>query len=83
MAFLTRTDPARNIDRFYIVEIMPSLFGDWTVLREWAGADPPAPSGSIATRAGMKPRPPSARRLSCCHPRSQAWPISVGMSFTS
>ena len=35
MALLTRTDPARNIDRFYIVEIMPSLFGDWTVLREW------------------------------------------------
>ena len=35
MAFLTRTDPARNIDRFYVVEIMPSLFGDWTVLREW------------------------------------------------
>ena len=32
MAFPTRTDPARNIDRFYIVEIMPSLFGDWTVL---------------------------------------------------
>jgi predicted DNA-binding WGR domain protein len=35
MAFLTRTDPARNIDRFYLVEVMPSLFGDWTVLREW------------------------------------------------
>jgi len=46
MAFLTRTDPARNSDRFYVVEIMPSLFGNWTVLREWAGADP-----SIATRA--------------------------------
>jgi predicted DNA-binding WGR domain protein len=35
MAFLTRIDPARNIDRFYIVQVMPSLFGDWTVLREW------------------------------------------------
>jgi predicted DNA-binding WGR domain protein len=35
MAFLTRTNPARNIDRFYVVAIMPSLFGDWTVLREW------------------------------------------------
>jgi predicted DNA-binding WGR domain protein len=34
MAFLTRTDPTRNINRFYIVQIMPSLFGDWTVLRE-------------------------------------------------
>jgi predicted DNA-binding WGR domain protein len=35
MAFLTRTDPARNINRFYVVEVMPSLFGDWTVMREW------------------------------------------------
>jgi predicted DNA-binding WGR domain protein len=35
MTFLTRTDPTRNINRFYIVQVMPSLFGDWTVLREW------------------------------------------------
>jgi predicted DNA-binding WGR domain protein len=35
MAFLTRIDPARNIDRFYVVQVMPSLFGDWTVMREW------------------------------------------------
>jgi predicted DNA-binding WGR domain protein len=35
MAFLTRTDPTRNIDRFYVVQVMPSLFGDWTVMREW------------------------------------------------
>jgi predicted DNA-binding WGR domain protein len=35
MAFLTRIDPTRNINRFYVVQVMPSLFGDWTVLREW------------------------------------------------
>jgi len=35
MAFLTRIDPARNIDRFYPVDVMPTLFGEWTVLREW------------------------------------------------
>ena len=35
MTFLTRTEPSRNIDRFYFVEIMPDLFGQWTVLREW------------------------------------------------
>jgi hypothetical protein len=28
MAFLTRIDPARNINRFYVVQVMPSLFGD-------------------------------------------------------
>jgi predicted DNA-binding WGR domain protein len=30
MAFLTRIDPVFNV-----VEVMPSLFGDWTVMREW------------------------------------------------
>jgi len=32
MTFLTRIDPTRNVDRFYVVQVMPSLFGDWTVL---------------------------------------------------
>lgn len=27
--------PGPNIDRFYVVQVMPNLFGDWTVLREW------------------------------------------------
>ena len=41
MTFLTRIDPTRNVDRFYVVQVMPSLFGDWTVLRECgAGAAP-------------------------------------------
>jgi predicted DNA-binding WGR domain protein len=35
MAFLTRTDPGRNIDRFYVVQVMPDLFGEWIVVREW------------------------------------------------
>ena len=32
---IARIDPARNINRFYVVQVMPSLFGDWTVMREW------------------------------------------------
>jgi predicted DNA-binding WGR domain protein len=35
MAFLTRIDRTRNIDRFYVVQVMPSLLGEWTVMREW------------------------------------------------
>jgi predicted DNA-binding WGR domain protein len=35
MAFLTRTDPIRNINRFYVVDMTPTLFGEWSVLREW------------------------------------------------
>jgi hypothetical protein len=37
MAFLTRIDPARNINRFYVVDITPTLFGEWAVLRSSAG----------------------------------------------
>ena len=35
MTFLTRTDSTRNIDRFYVVDVTPTLFGEWAVLREW------------------------------------------------
>jgi hypothetical protein len=35
MTVLFRSDPARNIDRFYVIDIMTSLFGEWMVLREW------------------------------------------------
>jgi predicted DNA-binding WGR domain protein len=35
MTYLTRTDPARNMNRFYVVQVMPNLFGHWTVMREW------------------------------------------------
>jgi len=35
MAFLTRTDASRNIDRLYVVDVTPTLFGEWAVLREW------------------------------------------------
>jgi predicted DNA-binding WGR domain protein len=34
MALLTRTDANRNLHRFYILKVMPTLFGDWAVLRE-------------------------------------------------
>ena len=35
MTFLTRTDPMRNINRFYVIDVTPTLFGEWAVLREW------------------------------------------------
>jgi predicted DNA-binding WGR domain protein len=27
--------PTRNIDRFYLIDITTTLFGEWAVLREW------------------------------------------------
>jgi len=35
MTFRTRTDPTRNVDRFYVVDITPTLFGEWALVREW------------------------------------------------
>jgi predicted DNA-binding WGR domain protein len=32
---LTRIDPARNMQRFYRIDVQPDLFGDWCFIREW------------------------------------------------
>lgn len=32
---LTRTDASQNVHRFYRMEIMPGLFGEWSLVREW------------------------------------------------
>jgi predicted DNA-binding WGR domain protein len=41
MAFLTRSDPAKNLYRFYVVKLAPTLFGGWTLLREWGRSGSP------------------------------------------
>lgn len=51
---LTRTDASQNVNRFYRMEIVPGLFGDWALVREWAGSASPGRSGST----GTTPRPP-------------------------
>src|SRR5262249_47269749 len=32
---LKRTDPERNVCRFYLLAVQPELFGDWSLVREW------------------------------------------------
>lgn len=32
---LTRSDPEANLHRYYRMEIVPGLFGDWGLIREW------------------------------------------------
>lgn len=32
---LTRIDPARNMQRFYRLDVQPDLFGAWCFIREW------------------------------------------------
>jgi len=33
--YLTRTQPETNLHRFYRLEIVPGLFGDWGLVRNW------------------------------------------------
>jgi len=33
--YLTKSDPAANMHRFYRMDIVPGLFGDWGLLRNW------------------------------------------------
>lgn len=32
---LTRVDEAENMARFYKLDVQPTLFGDWSLVREW------------------------------------------------
>ena len=32
---LTRVDAARNLYRFYHLDVQPDLFGNWCLVREW------------------------------------------------
>jgi predicted DNA-binding WGR domain protein len=43
--FLRRIDPSRNMARFYVLLLQPTLFGETTVVRQW---------GRIGTRGRQK-----------------------------
>ena len=33
--YLEKRQPTHNVARFYRMSVMPNLFGEWTLLREW------------------------------------------------
>lgn len=33
--YLEKHDPAKNIARYYRMSVLPNLFGEWTLRREW------------------------------------------------
>jgi predicted DNA-binding WGR domain protein len=35
MTMLTRVDRQKNIARFYKLDVQPTLFGEWSLVREW------------------------------------------------
>ena len=34
-SYLEKRDPTKNLARFYRLMVLPSLFGEWTLQREW------------------------------------------------
>jgi predicted DNA-binding WGR domain protein len=66
--YLFRRDPARNMARFYGLDVQPTLFGDMALLRHWGRighpgqsrmttyADAGAAEAARARRAGQKRR---------------------------
>lgn len=34
-SYLTRLDPDRNMRRFYRLDVQPTLFGEFALVREW------------------------------------------------
>ena len=33
--YLQKNDPAKNQHRFYALAVMPTLFGEWSLVRQW------------------------------------------------
>lgn len=34
-SYLEKRDPTKNLARFYQLMVLPTLFGEWTVQKEW------------------------------------------------
>jgi predicted DNA-binding WGR domain protein len=47
MVFLTRIDPARKLQRFWLANVMPTLLGEWALVREWGRIGSP---GTVQAR---------------------------------
>lgn len=54
--YLTGIEPEVNLARFYRIEIVPGLFGDWGLVREWGRIGCPGQTRTdwYATEAAAK-----------------------------
>jgi predicted DNA-binding WGR domain protein len=52
MTTLYRIEPRENMARFYALSVQPTLFGEWTLVREWGriGRRPQALVQTFSTR---------------------------------
>ena len=58
MITLTRSEPAKNLHRFYALYLTPNLFGEWVLVAEWGRIGSPGtvrqqpfPTGDLAQAA--------------------------------
>ena len=72
MIVLTRSDTERNMSRFYMLGVMPTLFGEWTLMTEWGRIGSPGtvrqrtyPDATSATAALDQRVAAKARRGYC------------------
>jgi predicted DNA-binding WGR domain protein len=68
LEYATRSDPDRNMHRFYALDVTPTLFGDWSLTAEWGRigspgvvqrrtfADEAAASAALTKRLSIKAR---------------------------
>lgn len=59
--YLERHDPEQNLHRFYQIHVVPGIFGDWALIREWGRVGSPGTvrkdwfeSEEEAVQAGVK-----------------------------
>lgn len=68
-SYLEKRDPAKNLSRFYSLRVLPNLFGEWSLQREWGRIGQAGkvrslhfPSQEDATRALLKLEAAKRRR---------------------
>jgi predicted DNA-binding WGR domain protein len=49
---LTRSDPSKNMHRFYALQLAPTLFGEWVLVAEWGriGSSGPRTNSRVTSR---------------------------------
>jgi hypothetical protein len=55
MIRLVRREAAKNLARFYLIQVVPGLFENWGVMREWGRLGKQEAAGRIGSMMMMKP----------------------------
>ena len=74
MITLTRSEPAKNLHRFYALYLTPTLFGEWVLVAEWGRIGSPGtvrqqpfPTADLAQAALDKRLQVKTRRGYCAN----------------